>query len=201
MSDTRCDNESLHEPSRVGLRASHQGSNSSDICVVAREISQSEGGRDGTLLNVGKDIVGKQPKHSGQGPLDASEVVCLNPLFEVFELHNSPEDVAQDMSSRIERAKTTSNFRDPTVPTFEKRNESTSRQSRRQVTADQRPTSETSHSDNSNNTLYTLVNGVTGRVDGNIRLATLPSMNALFNWTKYLMATLAKPCRPESYPI
>ena len=119
----------------------------------------------------------------------------------MFELHNSPPDVAQDMSLRIERAKTTSNYRDPTNPDFEKRNESSIRQSRRQVAANDRPTPKTSHSDNSNNTIYTLVNGVTGRVDGNIRLATLPSMNALLNWTKYLMATLAKPCRPESYPI
>ena len=36
------------------------------------------------------------------------------------------------------------------------------------------------HSDNSNNTLYTLVSGVTGRVDGNIILETLPSMEARF---------------------
>ena len=97
-----------------------------------------------------------------------------------FELRNTSPAVAQDMSSRIERAKITSNYRDPTVPAFEKRTESTIRQSRGRVAADERPTSETSHSGNSNNTLYTLVNGVTGHVDGNIRLATLPSMNALF---------------------
>ena len=107
-------------------------------------------------------------------------MVRVKSLGGVFELRNTSPDVAQDMSSSIERAKITSNYRDPTVPAFEKRTESTIRQSRRQEAADERPTSETSHSGNSNNTLYTLVNGVTGHVDGNIRLATLPSMNALF---------------------
>ena len=64
--------------------------------------------------------------------------------------------------------------------TLKKSNESTTRQSRRQVEVDKRPTSETSRSDNSNNIPYILVNGVTIHVDGNIRLATLPSMDALF---------------------
>ena len=178
MSDTRCDNESLHAPSMVGLRARHPGNNSHDVSAVAREIPQSEGGRDGTSLNVGNDIVGEKPNHAGLGPHDVREVVRVNPLGELFELRNSPPYVAQDMSSRIEHAKTISNYRDPTVPTFEKRSESTTRQSRLQVASDHRPTSETSPSDNSSNTLYTLVNGVTGHVDGNVRLATLPSMDA-----------------------
>ena len=43
-----------------------------------------------------------------------------------------------------------------------------------------RPTPRTSCSDNSTNTLYTLANGVTGHVDGNISLETLPSLDALF---------------------
>ena len=43
-----------------------------------------------------------------------------------------------------------------------------------------RQTSEVLRSDNSNITLYTLVNGVTSHVDGNIRHATFPTMAALF---------------------
>ena len=35
-----------------------------------------------------------------------------------------------------------------------------------------------SHSDNSD-TIYTLVNGVTGQVEGNVSLETLPSLDAL----------------------
>ena len=180
LSDTRCDNKSLHAASMVGLGPRHQGSNSSDVSGVAGDSSPSEGGRDGTSLNVGNDIVGKQPEHSGQGPHDACEVVRVNPLGKVFELRNTSPDVAQDMSYRTERAKITVNYRDPTVPAFERRNESSTRQSRRQAASDKRRTSETSCSDNSKNTLYTLVNGVTGHDDGNIRLTTLPSLDAPF---------------------
>ena len=43
-----------------------------------------------------------------------------------------------------------------------------------------RQTSEMLRSDNSNNTLYTLVNGMTGHVDGSISLETLPSLDTLF---------------------
>ena len=63
LSDTRCDTESLHAASMTGLRPSHQEFNSSDVIWVAREVPPSEGGRDGTSLNVGNDIVGKKPKH------------------------------------------------------------------------------------------------------------------------------------------
>ena len=114
LSDTSCDNDSLHAPSMVGLGPSHKGSDSHDASAVAREITQSEDGRDGTSLNVDKNVFGKQPEHSGQGSHSSSEVVYVNPLGEVFELHNSPPDIARDMSSRIERAKTSSNYRKPT---------------------------------------------------------------------------------------
>ena len=43
-----------------------------------------------------------------------------------------------------------------------------------------RQTSEVLRSDNGNNTLYTLVNGMTGHVDGSISLGTLPSLDTLF---------------------
>ena len=43
-----------------------------------------------------------------------------------------------------------------------------------------RQTSEMLRSDNSNNTLYTLVNGMTGHFDGSISLETIPSLDTLF---------------------
>ena len=50
---------------------------------------------------------------------------------------------------------------------------------RRRVATVKRPTSKKSLSDSSNNTLYTRVNGLTGQIDGNISLETLPSLDTL----------------------
>ena len=49
----------------------------SNVSGVAREILPSAGGRDDTSLNVGNDIVGNKPKHSGLGPHNAREVISL----------------------------------------------------------------------------------------------------------------------------
>ena len=121
LSDTRCNTESLHAADMVGLGSKHQEYNSSDVSGVAREILPSEGGRGGTSLNVGYDIDGKKPKHSGLGPDDVREVVRENPLGEVFELRNSSPDVVQDMSSRIERAMVDNNYGYPAVPASRRR--------------------------------------------------------------------------------
>ena len=171
LSGTRCDNESLHAAGMVVQGPRHQECNSSDVSGVAREISQSEGGRDGTSLNVGNDIVGEKPEHAGIGSHDVREVVRVNPREGVFELHNYPPDVVQDMGSRTERAMVNSNNEDPIVPAFKRCDVSLTQESR---------TCRKQHSDKSINTLYTLFNGVTGIVDGNISIETLPSLNALF---------------------
>ena len=67
LSVTRCDNESLHAESMVGLGPSYQGCNSFDVCGVARENAPSAVCREGTTLNVGNDIVGETPLSSGLG--------------------------------------------------------------------------------------------------------------------------------------
>ena len=41
---------------------------------VTRKHSQSEVGHDGTTLDVGKDIVGDTPRHSGRCPVNARGV-------------------------------------------------------------------------------------------------------------------------------
>ena len=156
LSDTRCDTESLPAPAMVELGPRHQECNSSDVSGVALNISPSEGGRDGTSLNVVNDIVIEKPKHSGLDPHNAREVVRENPLGEVFELHNSSPDVVQDMSSRKERAMVDNNYGEPTVPAFRRRNVSLRKQSRRLVATVKRQTSEVLRSDNGNNTIYTL---------------------------------------------
>ena len=84
------------------------------------------------------------------------------------------------MSSRIERAMVDSNYGDSTVPASGRRKVSWIKQSRRRVATVKRQTSKKSLSDNRNNKVYTLVNGMTGHADGSISLETLPSLNALF---------------------
>ena len=62
-------------------------------------------------------------------------------------------------------------------------------------------TSRATRNININNTLYTLVNGVTGHVDGNISIETHPSLNALFELNQIFEGEPAKPRRLESYGI
>ena len=119
LSVTRCDNESLHAESMVGLGPSYQGCDSFDVCVVARENAPSAVGREGTTLNVGNDIVGETPLSSGLGPYNVSGVALLNPLGEVLRKSNTSPDVDQDIISRIERTTSSSNHEDTRVPTSE----------------------------------------------------------------------------------
>ena len=144
------------------------------MCVVSRENAPSAVGREGTTLNVGNDIVVETPLSSGLGLYDVSGVALLNPLGEVFELRNTSPDVDQNISSRIERTTSSSNHGDTIVPTPEGCKVSLKRRPGCQVLTVKRQASEQLHSDNSD-TLYTLVNGVTGQVEGNTSLETLPS--------------------------
>ena len=119
-------------------------------------------------------------------------MVRENPLGKVFELRNYSPDVAQDMSSRIERAMVYINYGGPTVPASRRRKVSMRKQSRRWVATLKRQMSEVLRSDNINNTLYTLVNGLIGQIEGSISLETLPSLDTLFELTKFLVANSDK---------
>ena len=134
--------------------------------------SPSESGRDGTSLNVGNDIVGEKPGHARLGPHDVPEVTRLNTLGEVFKLHNSSLDVVQDMSSSTKRAMVNSNYGNPIVAAFRRRDMSPTQES---------GTCRKLHCDKSINTLYILVNELTGIVDGNISLEPLPSLSPVMN--------------------
>ena len=85
------------------------------------------------------------------------------------------------MSSRTESARLDNNYGDPIIPAFKRRDVPSTQESRRQVAADKLQTCRKQHSDKNIITVYTLVDGVTDLVDGNIILETLPSLNALFN--------------------
>ena len=100
LSDTHCDNESLHAESMVGLGPSHQGFNPSDVSVVAREIPPKEVGRDGTTLNVGNDIVGDTPRHPEMSSNDACAAAHKLPQNDVgckCDSLNVGNDIVGDM--------------------------------------------------------------------------------------------------------
>ena len=97
------------------------------------------------------------------------------------------------MKSSIERAMVDSNYGDPTVPASRRRKVSLRKQSWRRVATVKRQTSEMFRSDNSNNTLYTLVNGMTGHIDGSISLETIPSLDTLFELDEMSDGEFSKP--------
>ena len=217
LSDTHCDNESLHADSMVGLGPSHQGFNPSDASVVAREIPPSEVGRDGTTLNVGNDIVGDtprhpemssndacaaahklpqndvgckcdslnvghdivgdMPRHSGLCPTNARGVARKSPQNDALELSSSSSDVNRNIGSCIEQSTSSSNAGNIIVPTS-KRRKDTKKRSKRRVATVKCLTHTNSNSDD-NEILYTLVNGVTGQLNGKVSLETLPPMDTL----------------------
>ena len=65
LSDTRFDNKSLHAEGMVVLGPRNHECSSYNVSGMAREFTPSEGGRDGTSLNVCNDIICERPKHSG----------------------------------------------------------------------------------------------------------------------------------------
>ena len=67
------------------------------------------------------------------------------------------------------------------------------------MTTVKRQASEQSHSDNSD-TLHTLVNGVTGQVEGNVSLETLPSLDALCELNEMSGGEFSQALKAGVYP-
>ena len=100
----------------------------------------------------------------------------INSLSDVGRVGTSL-DVGKDIGSRIEQFKVDEpiNLGNKAVPTFLRCTVSAMRRQRRQMAVARRKASVISHSD-SNDQLYTLVDGVTGDIDGDVSLMAVPSL-------------------------
>ena len=119
-----------------------------------------------------ESMVGLGPSYQGCDSFDGCGVIRKSSPSAVGR-EGTTLDVGNDISSRIERTTTSTNHGDTIVPTPEGCKVSLKRRPGRQVATVKRQASVQSLSKNSD-TLYTLVNGVTGQVEGNIILVTLP---------------------------
>ena len=97
-----------------------------------------------------------------------------------FELSNSAPDVGNDIRSCLEYAKAdkANDLVGPNGPPPPRISVSFQRRQQRQMAAVRRKASVMSLNDTSDQ-LYTLVDGVTGHVDGEVGLAALPSLTSL----------------------
>uniref|UniRef100_A0AAV1V4N1 Uncharacterized protein n=1 Tax=Peronospora matthiolae TaxID=2874970 RepID=A0AAV1V4N1_9STRA len=164
-------------PYGVGGREGTTPNVSNDI---AGDTPYRVNGREGTTLNAGNSVVGDTPYsvggRKGTTPNVSSDTVGDTP-YSVDGREGTTPNVGQDKSSRVERTMVGSNNGNNIVLT-PKGCKVSKRQSRRRVAAVKRQASSQSHSEISN-TLYSLVNGVTGHVNGSVFLETIPSLDAL----------------------
>ena len=150
---------------------------SSTVCEAARTPLSDTHSRNESLNT--ESIVGLAPRHPGLNTDDVCGV-ARNPLGDLFELSNSSPDVGNDISSRIEQIKddSISTLGNSNVPTSRRCKVSKKRRKCRRRATLRCKASVISPSDNSE-MLYTLVNGLTGDVDGNISLEAVPAGDAL----------------------
>ncbi|KAG2975395.1 hypothetical protein PC120_g25850 [Phytophthora cactorum] len=136
-----------------------------------------------------RGTIDRRSRHHGRSPGDAGGVAPI-PLSECHGLHDSELRVSRDTDSSLRTAGDVAPGRgdgDVTTPTSSGRSRSRRRMRRRaSVTSKTSSTSDEVSNVTSSEAprdcseqLYTLVNGVTGCVDGDISLDSLPAVNAL----------------------
>ena len=82
MSGTCCYNKPLPADSIDDPRSINLACDLLDICAVAREYPQDDGGCNSTSLNVGNDVVGEMPRHQDRSSSDACAVAREHPQSE-----------------------------------------------------------------------------------------------------------------------
>ena len=137
---------------------------------VARLSPPSMVGRGGTILSVSNDTVGNLPGHLELNSTNACEVTRKRSLDKGVQFNNPSSDVGLDINLIIEPIQA-EECGDRDIPASKRRVISTSRQKESEV-------SKPSQSD-FDKQVHTLVNGITGIVEGTIRLAAIPPLPAL----------------------
>ena len=169
-SDSRSNNESLNAESIDGLRPSCRENNIPVLRGVARLSPSSMVGRGGTILSVSKDTVGRLPGHLELNSTNACEVTRKRSLDKGVQFNNPSSDVGLDINLIIEPIQA-EECGDRDIPASKRRVISTSQQEEHEV-------SKPSQSD-SDEQVHTLVNGITGNVQGTIRLTAIPPLPGL----------------------
>ena len=206
----RGSNASLIAASIVGLEPGHNVLDPNDTRVVARINSLSDVGCKRDILDVGYVIGSRMEKIkvedivSGVGnnsdPLD----VCNNIIFRIEKVKvgnlvsdvgcdSDSLDVYDDISSRTEQNKVEGliDLGGDNVPCTVESTVSLKRQQCSHMGTARRDASTSPCGDGSKQ-LLTLVNGVTGGVDGKVSLVGLPSLNALVKLMRCLRMNFIK---------
>ncbi|POM79687.1 LOW QUALITY PROTEIN: Hypothetical protein PHPALM_2580 [Phytophthora palmivora] len=182
----------------VGNESRFHGLRPDENCVVARTPLSSTR-PDGKLLRARLNVVDGTPRHFGRGPTNAHGVACKPPV----QGHGMPS-VSRDIGSCGNVSAVALERGDSDVALLPSSTRSRARRRRRMrrrasatlYTSDEvsSVSSEDAPRDCSEQ-LYTLVNGVTGEVDGDISLSDLPTVDALLKLDEMSVAELGDPLK------
>ncbi|GMF61431.1 unnamed protein product [Phytophthora fragariaefolia] len=190
LSDARGEAASLHaHEGMVGSKPRHQVCGPNDACGVAQNPLSEARMDDEPSLGAKDGMVGVMPKAQGRSP--AVECgVAHNPLSGGCGQSSTSLSVGRDTEgpSELEEVMAPEGAVGAATTASRRRTTSAKRRRRRKMLSARRMASEKSRDVNSvvsgtalhdSEQLYTLVNGVTGDVDGDVNLGAVPTLAAL----------------------
>ncbi|GMF23279.1 unnamed protein product [Phytophthora fragariaefolia] len=190
LSDARGEAASLHaHEGMVGSEPRHQVCGPNDACEVAQNPLSEARMDDEPSLGAKDGMVGVMPETQGRSP--AVECgVAHNPLSGGCGQSSTSLSVGRDTEapSELEEAMTPEGAAGANTKASRRRTTSAKRRRRRKMLAARRMASEMSRDVkgvvsgtalHDSERLYTLINGVTGEVDGDVNLGAVPALAAL----------------------
>uniref|UniRef100_H3GPY2 Integrase catalytic domain-containing protein n=1 Tax=Phytophthora ramorum TaxID=164328 RepID=H3GPY2_PHYRM len=185
LSGTRYDNEPSLQAAdgMVGSKPRHRGRSPDDAREAARYPLSGDRHDGEVSLRANDGAVGHEPRHPGPSPNDACGV-AHNPLGGDCEQCSSSPDVDFDVDSPMEQqeVETPENTFGVNMQASPRRMVSARRRQRRRVAAARRKASVMTQQVSGvvdSEQLYTLVNGVTGEVAGDVSLEAVPAADSL----------------------